>query len=57
MPSPFYPASVVFFQLHGGIVSHMHVLDHPQQYTILNSWILTMKAYKFWLLLIEAVMF
>ena len=26
MPSPFYPASVVLFQLHGGMVSHMQVL-------------------------------
>ena len=26
MPSPFYPSSVVLFQLHGGMVSHMQVL-------------------------------
>ena len=26
VPSPFYPASVVLFQLHGGMVSHMQVL-------------------------------
>ena len=25
MPSPFYPASAVLFQLHGGMVSHMQV--------------------------------
>ena len=29
IPSPFYPASVMLFQLHGGIVSHMHVLATP----------------------------
>ena len=28
-PSPFYPASVVLFQLHGGMVSHMQVLATP----------------------------
>ena len=26
MPSPFYPSNVAFFQLHGGMVSHMQVL-------------------------------
>ena len=26
MPSPFYPASVVLFQHHGGMVNHMQVL-------------------------------
>ena len=26
MPSLFYPSSVVLFQLHGGMVSHMQVL-------------------------------
>ena len=26
MPSPFYSSSVVLFQLHGGMVSHMRVL-------------------------------
>ena len=26
MLSPFYPSSVALFQLHGGMVSHMHVL-------------------------------
>ena len=29
MPSPFYQASVVFFQLHGGMVSSMQVLPIP----------------------------
>ena len=29
MPSPFYPASVVLFQLHLGMVSHMQVLATP----------------------------
>ena len=29
MPSPFYPASAVLFQLHGRMVSHMQVLDTP----------------------------
>ena len=24
MPSPFYPASIVLFQLHGGMISHMN---------------------------------
>ena len=38
MPSHFYSASVVLFQLHGGMVSHMQALatpDPPQLYTIL----------------------
>ena len=26
MPSPFYPSSLVLFQLHGGMVSHIQVL-------------------------------
>ena len=40
MPSPFYPASVVLFQLYGGIVSHMQALATPPQlYTKLNTWI------------------
>ena len=39
MSSPFYTVSVVLFQLHGGMVSHMQVLaTHP---IILNTWILT----------------
>ena len=29
MLAPFYPASVVHFQLHGGMVSHMQVLATP----------------------------
>ena len=29
MPSPFYPANVVLFQLHRGIVSHMQALAIP----------------------------
>ena len=29
VPSPFYPASVVLFQLNGGIVSHVQVLATP----------------------------
>ena len=29
MPSPFYSASVVLFQLHGGMVSHMQALATP----------------------------
>ena len=45
MPSPFYSASVVLFQFHGGMVSHMQVLPHPTQlYTILNTLILTTES-------------
>ena len=29
MPSPYYPASVVLFQLHGGMVSHIQALATP----------------------------
>ena len=29
MPSPYYPAGVVLFQLHEGMVSHMQVLATP----------------------------
>ena len=36
MPSPFYPASVVLFQLHGGMVSHMQVLATPSS-TVHNA--------------------
>ena len=54
--SPFYPASILVLQLHGGMVSLMQALAPPQQYTILNTWILTMKAYQVWLLLLKAVM-
>ena len=28
MMSPFYPSSLVLFQLHGGMVSHMQVSTH-----------------------------
>ena len=35
-PSPFYPASVVLFQLHGGMVSHMQVLPTPSS-TVHNT--------------------
>ena len=35
-PSPFYPASVVLFQLHGGMVSHMQVIPTPSS-TVLNT--------------------
>ena len=36
MPSPFYQASVVLFQLHGGKVSHMQVLATPSS-TVNNA--------------------
>ena len=36
---PFYPSSVVLFQLHGVMVSHMQVLAHS--YIKLYTWILT----------------
>ena len=36
MPSPFYPESVVLFQLHGGMVSHMQVLATPSS-TVNNT--------------------
>ena len=36
MPSPYYPTSVVLFQLHGGIVSHMQVLATPSS-TVHNT--------------------
>ena len=35
-PSPFYPASVVLFQLHGGIVNHMQVFPTPSS-TVHNT--------------------
>ena len=35
MPSPFYTASVVLFQLHGCVVSHMQVLATPLQVCII----------------------
>ena len=40
MPSPFYSASVVLFQLHGGMVSHMQALATPS-ITVHSTWILT----------------
>ena len=43
MPSPFYSASVVFFQLHGGMVSHMQALATPSS-TVHNTWILTTES-------------
>ena len=36
MPFPFYPASVVHFQLQGGMVSHMQVLATPSS-TVNNN--------------------
>ena len=39
MPSPFYSASVVLFQLHGGMVSHMQAFATPSS-TVHNTWIL-----------------
>ena len=56
MPSPFYPASILFLQLHGGMVSLMQALATPSS-TVhkINTWILTMKAYQVWLLLHKAV--
>ena len=36
IPSPFYPASVAFFQLHGGIVSLMQALVTPSS-TVQNT--------------------
>ena len=35
-PSPFYPASVVLFQLHGGMISHKQVLPTPSS-TVHNT--------------------
>ena len=58
MPSPFYPVSVVFFQLHGGMVRLMQVLATPSS-TVHNTKYLDAyhkKAYKFWRLLLKAVM-
>ena len=45
MPFPFYPSSVVLFQLHGGMVSHMQVLATPSSTVhILNTWIITTES-------------
>ena len=43
MPSPFYSASIVLFQLHGGMVSHNEALATPSS-TIHNTWILTTES-------------
>ena len=43
MPSPFYSASVVLFQLHGGTVSHMQALAIPSS-TVHKTWILTTES-------------
>ena len=37
MPSPFYPSSIVFFQLHGGMVSLMQSLATPSSTIPHNS--------------------
>ena len=42
MPSPFYPSSVVLFQLYGGIVSHMQVIT--THFSTVYTWILTSEA-------------
>ena len=44
MPSPFYSASVVLFQLHGGMVSHMQALATPSSNNVNNTWILTTES-------------
>ena len=36
MPSPFYPASILFFQLHGGMVSRIQALPTPSS-TVHNT--------------------
>ena len=42
MPSPFYPSSVVLFQLHKGMVSYMQVLaTHFSTVHDINIWIIT----------------
>ena len=43
MPSPFYSASVLLFQLHVGMVSHMQALATPSS-TVHNTWILTTES-------------
>ena len=47
MPFPLFPASVVFFQLHGGMVSHMLALAAPSS-TVHNTYL----VYQFWLLVL-----
>ena len=39
IPSPFYPASLVFFQLYVGMISHMEALA-----TLSSTWILTTES-------------
>ena len=53
MPSPFYSASVVLFQLHGDMVSHMQALATPSS-TVHSTWILTTESIS--VLVLEAVM-
>ena len=55
MPTPFYSASVVLLQLHGGMVSLMQALTTPSS-TVHNTWILATESIQFWLLVLEAVM-
>ena len=43
MPSPFYSASEVLFQLHVGMVSHMQALATPSS-TVHITWILTSES-------------
>ena len=43
MPFPFYYASVVLFQLHRGMVSHMQALATPSS-NVHNTWILTTES-------------
>ena len=35
MPSPLYAPNVVFFQLHGYVISHVQVLAHPSEVCII----------------------
>ena len=44
MPSPYYSASVVLFELHGGMVSHMLVLTTPFS-TVHNTFFLAIDPY------------
>ena len=57
MQSSFYSVSVVLLQIHGGMVSHMEALATPSP-TVHNTKLvyLPLKAYQFWLLVLEAVM-
>ena len=59
MQSPFYIASVVFFKLHGCVVSHMQVLATPLLCIILNTHFagpLTTEIFNFSYFVFEAVM-